>query len=955
MNAHIDMERVRRLFQEVCDLSAVERAAVLDRECAGEPRLRAEVESLLGYDEEADDGLAEGLMPGDSSAETVLVGEAQRGAGPAPERVGPYRVVRLIGAGGMGRVYEAEQESPRRRVALKVMHADSGSARLVRRFWREGQIQSGLVHPGIAQVYSAGIHHEGARQIPYIAMEFVDGLPVIDYVEKWGLSVAERLEILIDVCQAVQFAHQHGVIHRDLKPDNVLVQREGESGRVKVLDFGIAKLVEGESKHTTFKTEMGQIIGTLPYMSPEQISGRAAVVDTRADIYALGCVAYELLGGRCAFETQGKSLPEAARLITETEPTRLGTLDRRLAGDLDAIVGKCLEKDPARRYGTAAELANDLRAYLANEPIKARPPSAVYQVKKFVRRKPGLTVSILAAVVAMIGGTAAASWQAVNAQHEAQNAQRELSRATAVKSVLETMIKSIRSDDAERLDTSLMKLALNRAAERLNAEGLEDPVVEADLRQMFGKTYRIVGDFEASKAMLERALAIRTERLSPDHVDTLETEHELGHLCLDLHQLDDAEPHVRAAYEGRKRVLGLRNAATLESASNLGELLVVSGRAEEGGAMHREVLGVRREMLGNQHKDTFFSMLALAMCLQETGKLDEMEALLSEASEGLRAAPDDERDTKFCILVSRIGAMQGELGKNEDAERNLAAALEQERRIMGADHPETLYTRNYLAIVQERLGQMEEAEAGYREALEGRRRRLGADHLFTLDSLSNLANLMRIVGRYEESEPLWREAVERSRRTLGEDDGDTLRWTGSLAQVLLLEGKAAEAESIQRGLYERSLRARGGKDSATVQAAYRLAGALHGLGRDEEAAELLEPNEAIAREAWWGKNGKQLGQFLMELGESRKRAARWAQAETILVEARTLLNQSYGPKNDRAIECTKRLARVYDAWDAAGGEPMPAEARERRVEVLRVLGLEGEAKTAETMKTPRQP
>jgi WD40 repeat protein len=336
-----------------------------------------------------------------------------------PAVIGRYKILRLIGEGGMGAVYEAEQERPRRMVALKIIKPGRTSPESLRRFEQESQALARLQHPGIAQIYEAGTADTGFGPQPYFALELVRGDTPRDYVRTQNVNVRDRLELVAKIADAVHHAHQRGLIHRDLKPSNILVD---ETGQPKVLDFGVARVTDREAD-STLQTDAGQFVGTLAYMSPEQVSGDPLEIDTRADVYALGVLLYELLAGRHPYNTSGK-LPEVIQAIREEDAARLTTINRMYKGDIETIVVKALEKDKAMRYTSAAELAADLRRYLKDEPIVARPPSASYQLQKFARRHRALVASMAAVFVVLVGGVVASTWQA-------QLARRERDRATA--------------------------------------------------------------------------------------------------------------------------------------------------------------------------------------------------------------------------------------------------------------------------------------------------------------------------------------------------------------------------------------------------------------------------------------------------------------------------------------------------------------------------------------------
>jgi tetratricopeptide (TPR) repeat protein/predicted Ser/Thr protein kinase len=406
--------RVEELFDQAIDLDPARLTTFLDEQCAGDAGLRAAVEELLQLDRRAE------------AADTLLrspVAESRRKA-PAPPApplptIGRYRLVRVLGEGGMGTVYEAEQDNPRRTVALKVIRPGLVSPELLKRFAREAQILGLLHHPGIAAIYEAAVAQDGR---PFFAMELVRGVPLDTYARHHGLDGAARLELLARVCDAVQHAHEHGVVHRDLKPSNILVD---ETGQPRVLDFGVARGLADELRATTAHTQPGQVLGTPSYMSPEQVAADPNL-DRRSDVYTLGVILFELLTGRLPHAAEHLPVMEAMQRILEGEPARLGALDRRLRGDVETIVGKALEKDPARRYPSAAELAADIRRHLRHEPIRARPPSALYRLGKFAQRHKALVATTAAFLGLLLGAGAVTAWQAVRlAQAERDQALRQ--------------------------------------------------------------------------------------------------------------------------------------------------------------------------------------------------------------------------------------------------------------------------------------------------------------------------------------------------------------------------------------------------------------------------------------------------------------------------------------------------------------------------------------------------
>ncbi len=431
-----DPERHRlalRLFDELCDMPPDRRATVLAERTEGDPELRRTVEALLQHDS-TDDRFLDADQPGQwlgAMAADVLEDDPVA----TPTTIGPYRIVGKIGEGGMGIIYEALQESPRRRVALKVLRPGMMNQGMLRRFQHEAHVLGQLQHPGIAQIYEAGVAQTPLGRQPYLVMERIDGQPLDLFANAHELDINQRLELMARVCDAVQHAHQKGIIHRDLKPNNLLVverandggntPRPGTShtdaiGQPKVLDFGVARATEPGLSGVTALTEAGQLIGTLAYMSPEQLGDNPGDLDVRSDVYSLGVVLYELLSGRLPHDIRNRALPDAARMILEEEPSRLRSFDRAFRGDIDTMLSKALERDRERRYQAPADLAADIRRYLAHEPLQARPVSSLYQFRKFARRNKALVFGIAATMAACVIGAGIATYFAVRANRNAQ-------------------------------------------------------------------------------------------------------------------------------------------------------------------------------------------------------------------------------------------------------------------------------------------------------------------------------------------------------------------------------------------------------------------------------------------------------------------------------------------------------------------------------------------------------
>ena len=514
--------------------------------------------------------------------DTRTTRHASTSAASHPDRIGPYRIVAVMGEGAMGIVYEAEQERPRRRVALKIIRPGVATPAMLRRFEHEYEFLGRLQHPGIAQIYQAGVADTGYGPQPYFAMELVRGRRLDEYVRIKELGLRERLSLIADIADAVQHAHHRGVIHRDLKPANILVT---ETGGPKVLDFGLARAAQAELQ-STVQTMAGEVVGTMSYMSPEQVVGDMSELDTRSDVYALGVILYELLSGRLPFDLSRKSLPEAVRIIRDDEPARLSSISRTLPADVATIVAKALEKDKLRRYGSAAELAEDIRRFLRNEPIVARRPSASYQVRKFAHRHKGLVGGAIAVLIALVAGVVVSTWQAVRAsraervaQARANDAQAEKAKAEAVTKFLTEMLASADPARAQGREVTV-RAAVDEAARKIDAGAMAgQPGGRGRGAQRDRDDLRGTGVVRAGGAQLRTALDLES-RIQPRIRSLLaDTNTRLVNVLYKAQKYADAMPVAQEAVRLRKEALGPRHPDTATSLDDLGAILSVTGDA----------------------------------------------------------------------------------------------------------------------------------------------------------------------------------------------------------------------------------------------------------------------------------------------------------------------------------------------------------------------------------------
>ena len=840
-------QKIERLYHAALELAEGQRTAFIDQACGEDESVRREVMSLLAQAQGDESFLEAPAMEmaakALAAAADTLPGHARpagaRGSRALPAAIGRYRIVRLLGQGGMGTVYEAEQDQPRRSVALKVIKPGFCTPEGLRRFKHEGQALGRLQHPGIAQIYEAGAADAGLGPQPYFAMELIRGQALAAHLETLQLSTRQRLELMVRICEAVQHAHQRGLIHRDLKPGNILVD---ETGQPKILDFGVARVTGNEAEGTRL-TDAGQIVGTLTYMSPEQVLADPSELDFRSDVYSLGVILYEMLSGRLPHNVSHRQLPEAVRIIREDDPTSLSSISRIYRGDIETIVGKALEKDKARRYASAADLSADIQRYLGDEPIAARPPSAIYQLQKFARRHRALVGGIAAVFVVLAAGIVVSTSQAIRANRAGQAALVERNRALQAEeharverdvalraqqaATLErnrALTEKQRADDeaatAKAVNNFLqqdllaqasakqqagpnskpdpdlkVRTALERAAAGIEGKFEKQPLVEASIRQTIGMTYRDLGLYPEAQRQLEKALSLRRRLLGDDHPDTLASMGDLAVLYRDQSKPAQAESLLAKVLNFQRRVLGADRPETLETAHELAQLYEEEGKTAQAGPLLTETLKARRRILGEDNPDTLLSMLELGGFYQLQGKYPEAEPLMVKALAVQRRVRGADHPETLASM-NALAVLYATEGKYAQAEPLYSEVLGIQRRVLGEEHSQTLVTMNNLASLYRDEGKYPQAEPLQTKAFEIQRRVLGEDHSQTLSSMNNLAALYQDQGRYAQAEPLLVKGLEIRRRISGENADDTVRGLNNLAVLYAQEGKYAQAEPL---------------------------------------------------------------------------------------------------------------------------------------------------------------
>ncbi len=925
-------------------------------------------------------------MP-DTDTEETLPGQPVSARAVRPDvLIAGYRILRVIGEGGMGTVYEAEQEKPRRIVALKMIKPGLATAALLRRFELEAHALGRLSHPGIAQIYEAGMADAGHGPQPYFAMELVTGLPLDQYLTERNPGVRERLDLVARICDAVHHAHQKGIIHRDLKPGNIFVE---DSGQPRVLDFGLARVTDSDIQ-ATMQTDFGQIVGTLPYMSPEQVLGDPLALDTRSDVYALGVLLYLVLAGHLPYDLKKAHLAECIRVIREVDPSPLGTVSREFRGDVETIAARALEKEKERRYQSAAELGSDLRRHLSHEPIVAHRASAAYQLGKFARRNRTLVAGAAATVLALVAGVGVSSWQAVRARRAEGLATSRLAQTQEARALAERRREEAegarrlaeerrteaegRKSEAESRKAEAERARAAEGAQRVAAEAsertsrseaakaaavnafLKEMLSSVDPSEMKGKdvTVRRVLDEAAGK------VGGGSLREQPEVEASVRTTMGKTYQALGLYA--EAEPHLRQALEIRKRVLGPEHPDVAASLNDLASLLHDEGKRAEAEPLYREALRIRKRVLGPGHLDTSATLNDLGLLLKQQGDLDGAEALYRE-SLAIKRRALGEAHGDLAQAINNMAQLLQARGDLKGAETLHRESLAMRRTLFGPEHPDVLASLNNLGANLFAQGDVAGAEALAREVLAVRRRTLDANHPDLAMALNNLGAYLRVEGKLAEAEPLQREALAIWRKALGNEHPDVASAASNLAFVLQEKGDPAGAEVLQREALAIRVKVYGEGSLQVARTLGPLGPILLDEGKLEEAETVLrralavrveklpprhvdtavaqadlaralnargkfEEARTLAADALSIREEKlpvgQWSRFEAQslLGEALAGLGKLAEAEALLLPAYDGLRASAAVSPWKKRAARERIVRLYEAW----GRPEAAAA-----------------------------
>jgi len=926
------------LFELVIRTPAAERAALLDRACEGNPELRIRMDALLKADAASAPFLEQPLVMEAArleSTQTFTSPELADGAIIA----GRYTLEQQLGEGGMGEVWVARQSEPvKRKVAVKLIKPGMDTRSVVQRFEQERQALAMMDHPNIAKVLDGGMTVD---RRPYFVMELVNGLPLTKFCDEAKLGITERLELFIAICHAVQHAHQKGIVHRDLKPGNILVTMVDGKPVPKVIDFGVAKATGGKLTDESLSTQFGAVIGTLEYMAPEQAGFSNQDVDTRADIYSLGVILYELLTGLRPFDSKRLKLAamdEVMRIIREEEPskpsTKLSTADSLpslaavrhiepkkltalLRGELDWVVMKCLEKQRDRRYETASSLGRDLQRYLDNETVEARPPSQGYQLKKFISRHRHAFVAAGLVLLALLSGMIGTGWGLLEAMNQERQAREE---TKAKEQALQR--EALQRQDAETQKEKALQAAASEKAAREQIKKSRDIITsifdDLDILKLKKTT-------EPLEAALAKRLVHAGEQLehlaAGESLEVAELQNKLGTTLRNLGHPGKAIPLFEKSHRTKSRVLGVDHADTLAVQSNLAVAYQEIGQRQKALLMHEQLLKLTRAKLGAEHPSTLIAIGNLATGYHLVGQEARALSYFEEAYQLMKNKYGlDHPDTLTCMNNLAIAYQNaGQLDRGLQLQEE---TLQRFKKKLGDDHPFTLSCMNNLALCYTTAHQYPRAIALFEEAYPLVLKKNGSEHPETLTIMCNLALAYRDTGKVDRALPLFEKALELQQLKFGRDHPDALITMGNLAEAYRAGEQFNRAIPLFEDALKRSQAKLGIDHPSTLVIMANLAECYRTAQLLDRALPLYEQTFQLIK-AKHGAMHPNTITVMANLGDGYHAAGKLPQAIAHCEEAVKLMKIVFGIHHPNTLAVQRSLAAVYlDDHQPQKAEPL---------------------------------
>lgn len=956
-------KKIQSLFEKALELEPSARENFLKRECIDDKELFDEVSSLISADEKQ-----HSIFSG-SAGDYLAINDANLDG----KIFGSYRTIKQIGSGGMGSVYLAERIDGHfeQKVALKIVKPGMNSNEIIRRFEDERQILARLQHPNIARLLDGGISESG---LPYFTLEYVEGKPITNYCDENNLTIEERLELFKKVCEAVLYAHQNLVIHRDIKPGNILVQ---EDGTVKLLDFGIAKVFE-EEEDQNFVTRTSMRVMTPEYASPEQARGEP--VTTATDIYSLGLILYQLLTGCPPYEVTSTSALEMERIICLTEPqkpstmitkslssapdsnqksspefisrkrkTTIAKLKKRISGDLDNICLMAIRKEPERRYSSIAQFITDTDNHLTGMPVIARKSTASYRTKKFIQRhKAGVVVAASAVLIVAILTTV----YFIRLAEERDRAQLEAVKSKKVSEFLAGIFQ-VSDPEQSKGESITARELLDVGVRRIESELSDQPEVLANMLGVTGNVYKSLGLYENAIVLLQRAYLINDSLLgsSPETAKSL---NDLANLNFAMGNYGSAIEKFKKAIVIRKNIFGDESLETAESNNDLAMVLREEGEYEDAGKLLNSSLSIRKKFLSSESPEVAQTMNNLGLLKDDMGEYDEAKKLFEESLK-IKEKLYGKIHPSVTETMGNLAFLLRQMGEYKEASKLFDETLEIDKNLFGDIHPVISTDLYNIASITALMGDLNSAEKLYTEVLELDKKLLGEEHPYIALDFNNLAGILSDKGEFEKAEQIYKESLAMNKKIYGDDHPEVATSLSNLGVMYNRWGKLSRAEPLLKSALDMRIKLLGKNHPNTVTSVNIYAALLASMKKYNEAVEFYRESLSLRIEML-GEDHPQtanafigLGSVLIEinnfneaeekinkgieaykkklaadhwnisyaqsiLGRCYSREGKYEQAESILLKSYNNLLDKRGKEDRLTISTIKMLIKNYELW-----------------------------------------